>query len=250
MAVEKARGCGYRKVNGLYLVGDVNTVALCDRLPYKIDNCPVCSSGLKFSRGWSWIDWQKYAGEHGSLIDALSPERKNAECRDDVNCPICWPSRFVQPYGLIWVGEKFYTPDAFVRESLQLGISRRIPFTGSIPRMSKNLKLGETWILFAHKHVIKVGKDALGKDLYEPAIFHSFRPTRLELLLWESEAVPERLLELEKAGITPIIIPNGDKDHDPDSPLGLPEEEKEELESDIAFNDLRNKLHKKQALEA
>jgi len=233
MAVEQARGCGYRKVGGLYLCGEGASMS-CDRLPYKIENCPVCGSGLKFSRAWTWLDWERYAGEHHPMMICRCPEV----------CPVCHPDKDKQPYGLLWVGEKFYSPEAFVRESLQLGISRRLPFTGNIPRAPKNLKLGETWILFAHKHVILTGKDEKNIDVYEPAIFHAFRPTRLELLLWESEATEDRLSELEKADITPIVIPNGDKDHDSSTPLGLAKGDKEVLEDQILFKDLRRKLGK------
>lgn len=232
MAVEPMRSCGYRKVNGLYLCGEGASMQ-CDRLPYKIENCPVCGSGLKFTRAWTWLDWLKYDGGHD-----IPP------CKDlaPYKCPICSPSEFARPYGLLWVGEKFYSPEAFVRESMQLGISRRLPFTGSIPRAPKNLKLGETWVLFAHKHVIHSGKDEHGADVYEPAVFHAFRPTRLELLIWQKDATEARLAELERAGITPIVIPDGDKDHDPSTPLGLGKDDKEELESTILFNDLRSRL--------
>jgi len=229
MAVEAARGCGYRKVNGLYLCGEGASMR-CDRLPYRIENCPTCGSGLKFTRAWTWLQWNEYAGGH-------------FECREGVEaCPICYPDRFLNPYGLLWVGEKFYSPEAFIRESLQLGISRRLPFTGEIPRTPKLLKLGETWILFAHKHVIHTGKDEKGVDVHEPAIFHAFKPTRLELLIWNKDATEERLAELEKAGITPVVIPDGDIDHDPSTPLGLRKDDKEELEDAILFTDLRNKL--------
>ena len=234
MAVEQARGCGFRKVGGLYLVGEGASMS-CDRLPFKIENCPVCGSGLKFSRAWTWLDWHKYAGDHveGSRV-----------CTCVRICPVCWPMHEEQPYGLLWVGEKFYSPEAFVRESLQLGVSRRLPFTGNIPRAPKNLKLGETWVLFAHKHVILTGKDEHGVDIYEPAIFHAFKPDRLELLIWESDATEERLDELEKAGVDAIIIPDGDKDHNPATPLGLAKDLKGELEDSILFTDLRNKLGK------
>jgi len=234
MAVEAARSCGFRKVGGLYLCGEGHGVS-CDRMPYKIENCPVCGGGLKFSRAWTWLDWKKYAGVH-MAIPVIGG------CNDDVSCPVCWPLDEKQPYGLLWVGEKFYSPDAFVRESLQLGVSRRLPFTGSIPRAPKNLKLSETWVLFAHKHVINTGKDEHGNDMFEPAVFHAFKPTRLELLIWQKDAVPERLAELVKAGITPVVIPDGDKDHDPATPLGLAKDDKEELESTILFTDLRNRL--------
>lgn len=44
-------------------------------------------------------------------------------------------------------------------------------------------------------------------------IFCAFIPKRIEKLIWESKATPEDLDKLEKRGITPIIIPDGDNDH-------------------------------------
>lgn len=238
MAIEKARGCGFRKVNGLYLCGEGAAVR-CDRLPFRIVNCPVCSSGLKFTRAFTWLDWEKYAGKHitdefGSVTD----------CKCLTICPVCQPEHPRQPYCLLWIGERYYSPEAFIRESLQMGVSRRLPFTGNIPRAPRLLKLNVTWVLFAHKHVIYKGKDEKGVDIYEPAIFHAFKPTRLELLIWQKDATEERLAELEKAGITSIIIPDGDLDHSPESPLGLAKDDKEELENRILFTDLRNRLKK------
>ena len=47
------------------------------------------------------------------------------------------------------------------------------------------------------------------------AIFYAFRPQRVEMLIWESEATSENLEKLKKRGITPIVVPDGDPDHDP-----------------------------------
>ena len=52
MSVEARRGCGYRKVGGLYLVGP-KLEAGCGRLPL-VHVCPVCQSGIKQTRGWVW----------------------------------------------------------------------------------------------------------------------------------------------------------------------------------------------------
>jgi len=46
MAIKAKRGCGYRKIGGLYLVGNYIPVA-CDRLPMPIGACPVCGQGLQ-----------------------------------------------------------------------------------------------------------------------------------------------------------------------------------------------------------
>lgn len=231
MAVEEARGCGYRKVGGLYLVGGGANLN-CDRLPYKIENCPVCGSGLKFSRGFTWLDWLMYAGSHGG------------SCKCPPNCPICYPVEPDMPYALIWIGDRYYTPEEFVKESLQQGISRRLPNPGGkIPRGPRGLKLGETWVLCAHIKACGEEKDPeTGNTVNIPGIFYAYRPTRLEYLLWEKDANKERLEELTKAGITPVVIPDGDKDHDPVTPLGLDKDEKAKHENKLFFTDLRSKL--------
>jgi len=56
-------------------------------------------------------------------------------------------------------------------------------------------------------------------------VFYAFKPQRVELLIWKSQAVPEYLEDLAKRNITPIIIPDGDVDHDPHTPLKLKDEE-------------------------
>lgn len=247
MAVEEPRGCGYRKVGGFYLVaGPGGVMKPCDRLPFTIENCPVCGGGLKFTRGWTWLDWLKYAGTHqGHLVDIVGGMEERERCTEDFACPVCAPSGFKQPYGLLWVGEQFYTPEEFRRESYQLGVSRRLPYTGETPRPPKGIKLGESWVLFAFKNFKKIGVDEKGKDIYESAIFHAFKPERFELLLWQSEAVPERLEELVKAGVTPVIIPDGDKDHDPATPIGLSPEAKVDLDNSLNFSSLRARIGKK-----
>jgi hypothetical protein len=48
------------------------------------------------------------------------------------------------PHLLLWIGRGHYSPDAFLKESRELGVSRRI---AALP---KGLVLGETWVLLAH----------------------------------------------------------------------------------------------------
>ncbi len=231
MSVEAIRGCGYRKVGGLYLCGGGHGMD-CDRLPYELKVCPTCGAGVKFSRGFTWLDWAKYAGNHHSDCDCMNlPGWKSY-------CPVCFPSTHPQPYGLLWVGESFYTPEAFIKEALEMGVSRRI---AAIP---KNLKLGETWVLFAHKKAFEgvsvTGKKDTGfvEEDRRSAVFYAFRPQRLELLLWKSEFTHEKAVELEKKHITPIIIPDGDVEHDPRTGL----KPKEGDEDTIFFDNLRKGL--------
>lgn len=193
MAIETRRGCGFRKVGALYLCGSGITIS-CDRLPFPIEYCPVCGSGIKFTQGFTWIDWLEFAGIHDS-------------CKDKhLMCSVCVPNIHPQPYGLMWVGEAYYSPEHFIKEALEMGVSKRIAF---IP---KELKLGETVVLLAHKKAIgRFDEEAVWQDY--PGIFYAFKPTTIEMPIWKSELTDEKVEELTKRGITPISIPDGDVDH-------------------------------------
>lgn len=213
MAKEGIRGCGYRKVGGLYLVGSYIPVP-CDRLPYPLEVCPVCGSGIKISRGFVKIIPYRLFGDHEDCHDVHRP------------CRMCDPGKDVA--FIMGVGEKYYpTPEDFLKEGLEMGVSKRIPF---IP---KEMELGKTDVYLAHpkacevkvppllQHAMAVvgGEDVQNKLLdaekVEKAmgIFAAFTPQRVEKLIWKSQATKEELAKLEKRGITPVVIKDGDKDH-------------------------------------
>jgi hypothetical protein len=203
MAIEPRRGCGYRKVGGTYLVSGPGG-APCDRLPFPLTVCPVCSCGIKQNRGWTWVNPKAlFGGTH-------------AECKDpqygNLRCPICRGE--VERAGLLWIGGQFYkTPEAFEREAYSLGASRRIK---AVPR---DFVVGETWVLLAHpKAIEKRPEPAIVDDKpvpteYQAGIFYAWRPTRIEKILLESQRGSEEVADLEKRGITPVFVPDGDKDH-------------------------------------
>ena len=230
--IEASRGCGYRKVGGLYICGGGGKPRHCDRLPYPLDLCPVCGSGVKFTRGWTWLDWYMYAGEHSAEQGGVPSNIGGgvfSECNCIPVCPVCHPAIHTpllkedkKVYGLLWVGEASYTTESFCREAEVMGVSRRIP---TVPR---GLKLGKTVVLLAHK-------DAIAED--EPGVFEAFIPETLELLIWESEATEEKIAELKKRNITAIVIPDGDEDHDPDTKKST-----SESETTRKLSELRNRL--------
>ncbi len=203
--IEEMRGCGYRKVGGLYLVGEGFALS-CDRLPYNLEVCPVCGHGIKFSLGFTWIKPEPLFGQHKDCTDTL----KNT-------CPLCNPKIVGERAGLMWVGEEFYTPDSFIREAKKLGVSKRI---NAIP---KGFEVGKTWVYLAHRKagtkIITENGGLLNSEIQKkvpcPAIFLAFAPTRIEKLIWESEATEENLKELRRRGITPVIVHDGDPDHNP-----------------------------------
>ena len=197
MAVEAKRGCGYRKVGGLYMVSGVLSEP-CHRLPFELHVCPTCNQGIK-------ADDLLGGSCKGGLV---KPDNSPTHC---AACPVCSPTLMGERQGLLWIGERFYkNADQFRRESATLGISRRVK---AIPR---GFKLGETWVLFAHPKAVRkdvYDKQVLVEEEYAPGIFSAFKPTAIELILTESQATEEKLKELADKKITPVIVPDDDKDH-------------------------------------
>ncbi|GAJ18049.1 unnamed protein product, partial [marine sediment metagenome] len=63
MAVEERRGCGFRKVGGMYLCGEFVS-SPCDRMPFPLTTCPVCGQGIKVSRGFTQVNPFQLWGIH------------------------------------------------------------------------------------------------------------------------------------------------------------------------------------------
>jgi len=214
IAIEKIRGCGYRKINGLYLVGRGFPVS-CDRLPYILDICPTCGHGIKPNEGFTWINGLNFFKNNC---------KGKSECHPD--CPICFPKD--ERYGLMWVGNSFYTPSSFIEEGKKLGVCKRIPF------LPKQLVLGESWVLLAHRKAgMKKMKDKNSltgeNEKVCNAIFYSFKPERAEMLITESKSKNKRFVhKLIRRSITPIIVPDDDTDHQGDVWKDLAKKLKEE----------------------
>lgn len=209
MAIEARRGCGYRKIGGLYLVGSGAGQA-CDRLPIALTICPTCKAGIHQSRGWTWINIHGLVG---------GPHK---DCKDKFPCPLCTETEQMGEVGLLWIGERFYrTPGEFMAEGAGMGISRRI---AAIPR---GFKVGQTWVLLAHRktgcqNCAGSGWDGDTKEAcvpckgngHIPGIFYVFRPTRLEKIVKQSDYEDAEAMDsLRKRGITPVPVPDNDTDH-------------------------------------
>jgi hypothetical protein len=212
MAVEAKRGCGYRKVDGLYVVGGGIGIP-CDRLPFELTVCPCCSQGIKQARGWTWVDVAKLfqgphrvASNHIMNETATGPAQVPCGCAGGF-CPLCNNPESMGKAGLIWIGEKFYkTPGQFVKEGVELGFSRRIK---AVPQ---GFKVGETWVLLAHSLAVSTPFSKEG-DEYKPGIFYVWLPQRIEKIVLESTRGTEEIDALEKRGITPVFVPDDDPDH-------------------------------------
>jgi len=222
--IEAKRQCGWRKVGAMYLVGS-GIATPCDLLPLPIEPCPTCGFTLPFTRGFIWIH-RNYVLHRRIVIDPSFNKLglgRPKDCSCPANCPICFPSSIEQEkVMLLWVGSRYYTPDSFVKEAQEMGVSKRI---ADIP---KGLKLGSTWVLLAHKKVpfqrpiIPVERATESYEptiflktepIYKPAVFYAFKPTKIEMLIWQRDTAPQRLEELKKKNITPIIVPDNEKEH-------------------------------------
>lgn len=214
MAGEARRGCGFRKHGGMYLVGEYVFVP-CDRLPYPLDVCPTCGAGIKVGRGMTKIIPKTLFGNHGNCTE----ERHN--------CVMCHPKDDVAY--IMRVGEKFYPePEDFIKEGIAMGFSKRI---AQIP---KDFEIGKTVIYLAHINACKVKEPVavqeamnilmesqihlidVPKEKRTTGIFTAFIPQRIEKMYWQKEIdemSEEELKSLQKRGITPVGLPDLDKDH-------------------------------------
>ena len=212
---EQKRGCGWRKISGLYLVGDFAHVP-CDKLPIPLAVCPCCGNGIKANRGWTKINPIKLFGSHRYCADKFKP------------CFVCDPQSFGEVGYLLRIGEKFYPKvEDFISEGIRMGISRRI---AQIPR---DFILGKTVVYLAHINAcvenepteiqteLKVNPTEIAPRLLEATkvkrvmgIFTAFIPQRIEKIYWQQalDDMPKsERKRLEKRGITCVPAPNGDE---------------------------------------
>lgn len=224
MAVEARRGCGFRKVGGLYLVAPSGGMPCC-KLPWPLTVCPTCKAGIKPTRGWAWVEPKLLEGP--CKVGQSSPADKGHHGSSTFMCPVADPAYLGEQVGLLWIGEAFYPNAAsFEIEAQQMGISRRI----SAP--PRGFKVGEHWVFLAHRHAVRQGNGE-----YMAGIFKVFKPTAMERIVKQSEfdAAQADLAALEVAagkgetyelheagaklsadrrrGITWVPVPDDDKDH-------------------------------------
>lgn len=206
---EGQRGCGYRKIGGLYLASDLGQQLVCDGLPLPLDPCGCCGFEPFPTRGLQRLR----AGYIQFLSDRKHEDLYSTKCSCPPACPICFPWGNADKeenliLGLMYVGASFYTPESFIKEAIEMGVSKRIP---EIPSW---MVLGKTWIFLAQRDVPMVN----GKGTYEldglavkepkktPAIFYGFKPQRVEMPLWKGSVTDEEIQILERHGVTPILL--------------------------------------------
>lgn len=205
--VEGERGCGFRKEGGLYLMGGAGGSACC-KLPFPLTVCPCCGGGIKFGRGFGWIntdlfqDGQPCSMPGTELIRDAFPGMITNKAFDDL-AQTCIVNKPGQRIGLMWVGHKYYTPETFTKEARQMGISKRI---SQLPR---GIKPGETWIALAHKKAFTRQMTAENgtefTTIHEPGIFMVFKLTSIQYVVHEGDG-DDYLETLEKKGIELVTV--------------------------------------------
>ena len=208
LGTEQIRGCGWRKVGGIYLIGGIMNKS-CDRLPITLTVCDTCGAGIKVGKGFTKINPLKLWGHHAMNYRG---------CKDPSQCYVCFPDGGIGY--MMRCGEKFYTMDSFIEEARDMGVSKRIPF---IP---KDLEVNKTPVFLVHKkagweYAEELTNETGQERIIVPCdgIFSAFIPTHIEQLVWAKDlkgkngkALRERL---EKRGITIVEVADGDRDHDP-----------------------------------
>lgn len=185
-----------RIIGASYLVGSGISLP-CFKMPYEIGTCPVCSEGISFTRSYKWIDAKKLTGGMCSTPQSYC-----------IGCPFESTEAM-----LMWVGGSFYTPQKFVAEAMEIGISKRI---NAIP---KNIKFNETWVLLAHKKGMekRIVEQVEGlmttveKTITVPAIFYAFRPTHIEKIVTQEmldAMTSEEKEKEEKRGVRFVVVPD------------------------------------------
>lgn len=191
VSYEPARGCGFRKPGGFYLVAP-GPGTVCPKLPVPLVVCPSCGAGYRHTRGWTWID-----------PNVLVNPEPHGDPLHSAYCPLSKP--FEGKHGLLWIGQRFYArPEDFQKEAAERGISRRLR---GVPN---DFVLGKTWVFLAHVAAVIPRWDA-DDQTFKPGIFSVFRPTAIEYVVRGDETDTE-LERLVKRGIEPIkVIPVHDQ---------------------------------------
>lgn len=199
-ASEPKRGCGFRQVGKLYLIGE-GYAHLCPSLPMTLEPCEICGYVPAQYRDFTWVPKAYF-----KALKLKHPTGKPCHPK----CPICYPesSNTQEKYGLMWVGQKHYTPEEFIEEDKKMGVCK------AIKQKPKGLVLGESWVLLAHPQAITFDDMAEPDEISSrPGIFYAFIPTRIEVLVYKSQASPKMLGELEAKGITPVVVGDQHKAH-------------------------------------
>ena len=193
ISVETARGCGFRKQHGLYMMGGGEGLA-CGALPIPLHICPTCNQGIKPARGFTWVDLKKLMGNMAVC---------SADSITHRQCPLgmFMDEGQMDKVGLMWVGSKYYSPKSFLNEARDMGVSKRIPF------VPNDFIVGESWLALAHREAIMTPMDDwVGSDPeFTPGVFMLFQPDRIEYIV-SGEETEEEIDRIIERGLTPVYV--------------------------------------------
>jgi len=183
--IESARGCGFRKAGGCYLVIDGKGIQ-CQFLPVDLPE------EIKTSRGGQW-----------RLAEIAIGKKAKRVCRNPgKKCSKCWIIKMddKETCLILFVGTKFYkTTKHFDAEAGRLGISRRIP-----QRLISKIEVGKTPVLLAHRKSYQSVNEE-GEVFTTRQVFAAFVPSRIEYIVTGKESA-EELDQLQAKGLTLIKV--------------------------------------------
>ncbi len=234
--VETERGCGWRKIGGSYLTADEGMPVKCDALPVEIKPCECCEYEIHHAR--SLVPY--HVGYLASLL-------KHHKCNDAFDCPLCYYAtdyhqakiendrrrrwnlthpteekpllQIPESFFVMWVSKEFYSPESFIAEAQQQGISKRVA-ANSLP---VGFVVGRDWVFLAHGEVpfarfsdkpapivaAPDGEFCEGakevERVFRSAIFYAFKPQRLELVLWKGTP-DDTIRAYEEVGYHVVLV--------------------------------------------
>ena len=180
------RGCGVRKTGGLYIFCGGEQMD-CYRFPMPLpEACPCCGEELRQLRSVRIIDPSKL---WGNCTDMTHPCHK-------FKCFGCFPP---DKAGLMWVGKEYYTPEQFIMEAGQYGVSKRVRV---IPN---NLKVGDKLFLVHNEAFPAKNEDGTPRGS-RVGVFFATTITEFHKILSEKQSNDlEYINDLIKRGITPVL---------------------------------------------
>lgn len=210
---EQKRGCGYRKIGGLYLVSD-GQMTTCAALPIPLEPCRHCGHQIEYFRGFKIMDSHQLLQ---SMDCGYCPLEKM------FRCGIKKTQQENETVGVKFIGSQHYTPQSFTAEALKMGVSLRV---SALP---KKLEIGKTWVFIGHpKAIVKKVPDEyeflsysypVVKTIHHepeelPGLIYAFRPKAIELIVTDKMKSEDWVQDYEKKGVELVEVPDIDR-HQP-----------------------------------
>lgn len=170
----------------------------------------MCNEGIKPTRSFAWIDAKKLFEPHRETLGDCS--MCGWMLPENADCTVRNYTRLNERDLLIWAGTQHYPePFDFLDEAMRLGVSSRVP------GMPKGAEPGKTWLFAAHRKAMLApkfdGPAALQeKDKYQAGVIVVARLLAVERIVTD-DTPDEDLEKLVKQGLTPVVVPKDDEDH-------------------------------------